>query len=204
MTNFQIQTFTGSIQNQSIQLINARELHEALKVSTRFQDWIKRRIADYGFTENEDYTCFSNLRSTENTGLNRFWGGQNKIEYHITLDMAKELCMLERSELGQQARHYFIRMEKEAIAARNALPAPSVNENEVSLSKDRYIELLETENNLLRQNKGQLAHPRKGQRLEESEKAEIRRLHAQGLSKAAIARQIKRSETAVFQALKVA
>lgn len=204
MTNFQIQTFTGSIQNQSIQLINARELHEALKVSTRFQDWIKRRIADYGFTENEDYTCFSNLRSTENTGLNRFWGGQNKIEYHITLDMAKELCMLERSELGQQARRYFIRMEKEAIAARNALPAPSVNENEVSLSKDRYIELLETENNLLRQNKGQLAHPRKGQRLEESEKAEIRRLHAQGLSKAAIARQIKRSETAVFQALKVA
>lgn len=125
-------------------------------------------------------------------------------EYHITLDMAKELCMLERSELGQQARRYFIRMEKEAIAARNALPVPSVNENAVSLSKDRYIELLETENNLLRQNKGQLAHPRKGQRLEESEKAEIRRLHAQGLSKAAIARQMKRSETAVFQALKVA
>ena len=52
MTNFSIKTFNGSIQNQSVQLINARELHEALKVSTRFQDWIKRRIADYSFTEN--------------------------------------------------------------------------------------------------------------------------------------------------------
>lgn len=123
MTNFSIKTFNGSIQNQSVQLINARELHEALKVSTRFQDWIKRRIADYGFTENEDYTCFSNLRSSENTGLNRFWGGQNKIEYHITLDMAKELCMLERSEIGRQARRHFIKMEQHAIALATEMQA---------------------------------------------------------------------------------
>lgn len=197
MTNLSIQTFNGSIQNQSVQLINARELHEFLQIQTPFHKWIARRIADYNFSENLDFI--------ERTILSaRGFFKTDVKEYHITLDMAKELCMLERSELGQQARRYFIRMEKEAIAARNALPAPSVNENAVSLSKDRYIELLETENNLLRQNKGQLAHPRKGQRLEESEKAEIRRLHAQGLSKAAIARQMKRSETAVFQVLKVA
>ena len=202
MTNFQIQTFTGSIQNQPTQLINARDLHRFVENGKQFSDWIQHRISKYGFAENLDFIVLHQLVNVDRG----FFGTRQETlkEYHITLDMAKELCMLERSELGQQARRYFIRMEKEAIAARNALPAPSVNDNAVSLSKDRYIELLETENNLLRQNKGQLAHPRKGQRLEESEKAEIRRLHAQGLSKAAIARQIKRSETAVFQALKVA
>lgn len=202
MTNFQIQTFTGSIQNQPTQLINARDLHRFVENGKQFSDWIRHRISKYGFAENLDFIVLHQLVNVDRG----FFGTRQETlkEYHITLDMAKELCMLERSELGQQARRYFIRMEKEAIAAHNALPVPSVNENAVSLSKDRYIELLETENNLLRQNKGQLAHPRKGQRLEESEKVEIRRLHAQGLSKAAIARQIKRSETAVFQALKVA
>ncbi|MGX3067715.1 antA/AntB antirepressor family protein, partial [Ursidibacter arcticus] len=107
MTTFQITTFTGSLQNQPTQLINARELHERLQITTKFQDWIKRRISDYNFIENEDYTCFSNLRSSENKGFSGFWGGQNKIDYHITLDMAKELCMLERSELGRKARRHF-------------------------------------------------------------------------------------------------
>lgn len=197
MTNFSIKTFNGSIQNQSVQLINARELHEALKVSTRFQDWIKRRIADYGFTENEDYTCFSNLRSTENTGLNRFWGGQNKIEYHITLDMAKELCMLERSELGQQARRYFIKMEKEALQARQ-LPQALPVKNTVEISTDKYIELLETQNQLLKQTLEIVKPTRKPNTpLSIEEKQRILQLAEQGISKAEIATQINRSKSAV-------
>ncbi|MCK3654893.1 hypothetical protein A4G19_03655 [Pasteurellaceae bacterium Macca] len=123
MTNLPIQAFNGSIQNQSVQLINARDLYQFLQVKRDFSNWIKSRITDYNFTENEDYTCSPNLASEKNQGLTRFWGGQNKIDYHITLDMAKELCMLERSELGQQARRYFIQMEKEAVAlaTQNAL-----------------------------------------------------------------------------------
>lgn len=113
MTNFNIKTFTGSIRNQSIQLINARELHEFLQISTRFDIWISRRITDYNFIENLDFIGVIKFGRTE-AG---FFGSREieVKEYHITLDMAKELCMLERSELGQQARRYFIKMEKKAI-----------------------------------------------------------------------------------------
>ena len=55
MTHFNIKTFTGSIQNQSIQLINARELHEFLQISSSCDSWIQRRIADYNFVENLDF-----------------------------------------------------------------------------------------------------------------------------------------------------
>ncbi|KGQ56589.1 Phage anti-repressor protein [Gallibacterium anatis] len=214
MTHFNIKTFTGSLQNQTVQLINARELHEKLKIQTLFKDWIKRRITDYNFIENEDYVCCSNLSSGENQGLSRFWGGHNRIDYHITLDMAKELCMLERSELGQQARRYFIQMEKAArqLAQQQQLDiptflrqggqTPSLPQNQITIDKDRYIALLESENSLLKSNHGKPLHPRKGQRLNEAEKSEIRRLYAQGIAKAAIARQINRSETAVASALK--
>lgn len=212
MTHFNIKTFTGSLQNQTVQLINARELHEKLKIQTLFKDWIKRRITDYNFIENEDYVCCSNLSSGENQGLSRFWGGHNRIDYHITLDMAKELCMLERSELGQQARRYFIQMEKAARQlAQQQLVIPTflhqgqmspLPQNQIAIDKDRYIALLESENSLLKSNHGKPLHPRKGQRLDEAEKSEIKRLYAQGMTKAAIARQINRSESAVGVVLK--
>ncbi|MDH3001475.1 hypothetical protein A1D23_13100 [Chelonobacter oris] len=150
MTHFNIKTFTGSIQNQPSQLVNARELHERLQISTKFQDWIARRVSEYNFVENLDFIEVLNVENVE-----RGFFGTRQIEvkqYHLTLDMAKELCMLERSELGQQARRYFIQMEKEARANRQISadlrhePTP----NEINISKDRYIELLENENRTLR------------------------------------------------------
>lgn len=84
-----------------------RDLHEALEVNTKYADWFKR-MCEYGFTENEDYaTCFSNL------GSENQHGGQNKIDHQLTIDMAKEICMLQRSEKGKQFRQYFIEVEKE-------------------------------------------------------------------------------------------
>ncbi|WP_455483390.1 antA/AntB antirepressor family protein [Haemophilus parahaemolyticus] len=115
-----IQTFSGVIANQSTLLVNARELHERLQVSTKFQDWIKRRISDYEFTPNLD---FIEVLKFENVETGFFGTRQKEIkDYHLTLDMAKELCMLERSELGRQARRYFIEQEKEAkrLAEQNA------------------------------------------------------------------------------------
>ncbi len=93
-----------------------RELHKALEVETRYNDWF-RRMCDYGFIENVDYTCYSNL-SSENKH-----GGQNKIDHQLTLDMAKEICMLQRNEKGKFYRQYFIDVEKqwnspEAVMAR--------------------------------------------------------------------------------------
>lgn len=212
MNNLSIATFTGQINNHSVELISAREVHELLQVKTPFHKWIARRLSETRFRENLDFIGTDKIVRTE-AG---FFGMRDELvkEYLLTLRMAEHLCLMENNDIGDRIRDLFIEREEQA---RNEIPRLQAENaqlnakltalspvNAVSVDKDRYIELLETENNLLRQNKGQLAHPRKGQRLEESEKAEIRRLHAQGLSKAAIARQIKRSETAVFQALKVA
>lgn len=190
MTNFNITTFTGSIQNQSIQLINARELHEFLQISTRFDIWIQRRIADYNFVENLDFIERSNLN-------NRGFFKTEIKEYHITLDMAKELCMLERSELGQQARRYFIRMEKEALQSRQLPPALPVK-NTVEISTDKYIELLEMQNQLLKQTLAIEKTVRKPNTpLTLGEKQRILQLAEQGISKAEIATRLNRSKSAV-------
>lgn len=193
MINFQIKAFTGSLQNQSIQLINARELHQLLQVGRDFSNWIKSRIESYGFIENEDFTCSPNLASEKSKGLASLWGGQNKIDYHITLDMAKELCMLERSELGQKARRYFIQMEKEALQARQ-LPQVLPAKNTVEISTDKYIELLETQNQLLKQ---AVKPQRYKLRLTTDEKRHILSLHQQGLTTGQIVQQTGRSESAV-------
>lgn len=187
MTNFQITTFTGSLQNQSTLLINARELHERLQITTKFQDWIKRRISEYNFAENLDFIEVLKFENVE-----RGFFGTREIEvkeYHITLDMAKELCMLERSELGQQARRYFIRMEKEALQARQK----SSNEM-MEIPTAKYIELLETQNQLL---KLSLKPTNYKLRLSEAEKRQILSLHQQGLSTGQIVQQCGRSESAV-------
>lgn len=115
MTNSNlIPVFNGLIQNQPVQLCNARELHTFLEIQTRYNDWIKNRINEYGFIQDEDY-----LVITERTN------GRPRKEYHITLDMGKELGMVERNERGRQIRKYFIECERRASQPKQiALPAP--------------------------------------------------------------------------------
>lgn len=83
-----------------------RDLHEFLEVDSNYTTWFKR-MCEYGFIENIDYaTCFPNLESENQHG------GQNKIDHQLTIEMAKEICMLQRNEKGKQARQYFINLEK--------------------------------------------------------------------------------------------
>lgn len=121
MTNFSIKTFNGSIQNQSVQFVNARDLHKLLGNGKQFSDWIQHRISKYGFAENLDFTVLHQLVNVDRG----FFGIRQETlkEYHITLDMAKELCMLERSEIGRQARRHFIKMEQHAIALATEMQA---------------------------------------------------------------------------------
>lgn len=83
--------------------VNARELHEFLEIGKDFTTWIKDRIEKYGFAEAEDFIIF-----TEN-GEN---SGRPKTEYILTLDMAKEISMVQNNDKGSQARKYFIEVEK--------------------------------------------------------------------------------------------
>lgn len=81
--------------------VNARELHDALNVKARFNDWITRMI-EYGFTEGIDFYSF--LSKTQN-------GGRPSVEYNLTISMAKEVAMLQRNEKGKEVRNYFIQVE---------------------------------------------------------------------------------------------
>ena len=92
--------------SQGIETVNARELHAFLEVKTRFNDWIANRISEFGFSENKDFVSL-----TENLVS----GGKQNI-FHISIDMAKELSMLERNDKGKQARLYFIECERIAKA----------------------------------------------------------------------------------------
>lgn len=86
-------------------LVNARELHQFLKVKTRFNDWIKARIKKYQFRENQDF--FSSQTSIQTAK-----GEQKALEYLITITMAKELAMVENNDQGRAARQYFIHCEE--------------------------------------------------------------------------------------------
>ncbi|OEV57141.1 antirepressor [Campylobacter jejuni] len=80
---------------------NVKFLFYFLEIDTKFADWIKNRISHYNFIENQDYII--EIVYTK---------GRPHKEYYVTLDMAKELCMVENNEKGRQARRYFIECEK--------------------------------------------------------------------------------------------
>lgn len=85
--------------------VNARELHQFLESKYQFANWIQERITKYGFVENQDYEVFKeNLKNSN--------GGRPQIEYALSVDMAKELSMVENNEKGRLARKYFIECEK--------------------------------------------------------------------------------------------
>ena len=85
--------------------VSARDLYQFLESKQQFSDWMQSRIKDYGFIEGQDFEVFHNFIKNSN-------GGRPTIEYAISLDMAKELSMVERTEKGKQARIYFIECEK--------------------------------------------------------------------------------------------
>ena len=94
----------AEIAGAAVQTVNARDLHAFLEVGTAFKDWIARRIEDFGFTDGIDFCSF----------LSESAGGRPAKEYALTLDMAKELSMVERNAKGKEARLYFIECERRA------------------------------------------------------------------------------------------
>lgn len=88
-------------------IISGRELHEKLGVNSHYKDWI-RRMLDYGFTENTDYMVVAQKRAS-----NEIKGFTEYTDHFLKLDMAKEICMIQRNEKGKQFRKYFIQVEKD-------------------------------------------------------------------------------------------
>ncbi|WP_455481255.1 antA/AntB antirepressor family protein [Bartonella sp. B12(2025)] len=95
----------NTVNGETIQTVNARELHAFLESKQDFSTWIKKRILAYSFLEEQDFVRFHKKMEANNA---------TTIDYHLTLDMAKELAMVERNEKGKQARQYFIECERRA------------------------------------------------------------------------------------------
>ncbi|EKL0158312.1 antA/AntB antirepressor family protein, partial [Escherichia coli] len=113
-----IPVFNGTIDNETTLLVNARDLHSFLGVGRMFAHWVKERIAEYGFVENQDFVIACQNWQAKGRG------GHNRKEYHLTLDTAKELAMVERNEKGRQIRRYFIECEKKLRNMQSAQAEP--------------------------------------------------------------------------------
>jgi phage anti-repressor protein len=132
-----IPVITGKLAGQSVPLVDARLLHGFLDVGRDYTTWIKDRIVEYAFVEGEDFICatghpdFSpnrgkNHRASEfspNRAKNR--RGRPNRDYFLTLDMAKELAMVERTPRGRQARRYFIACEQQLRQLQATSTAPA-------------------------------------------------------------------------------
>lgn len=118
---------------QGSSVVSARELYTFLEVKQQFADWIKKRIIKYGFQEGDDYLIVDGVSKTLDSeqGEEVFHnsmknpGGRPQTDYALTLDMAKQLSMVENNQKGKEARQYFINAEKAARALAAAPPAPA-------------------------------------------------------------------------------
>lgn len=88
--------------NFDTQTVSARELHEQLHIGTRFNDWFPR-MTEYGFVDGTDF--YSKMSKTDN-------GGRPSTDYEISVDMAKQICMIQRTPEGKAVRQYLIDLEK--------------------------------------------------------------------------------------------
>lgn len=125
------------------QTVSARELHEKLEVKTDFNNWLKRML-DFGFVEGEDFLSI----------LTESKGGRPAMEYYISIDMAKEICMIQRSEIGRKFRQYFIECEKRLIESnRRAMPQTYIEAIESLLNELKKNQALEEKGKLLLEQK---------------------------------------------------
>lgn len=126
-----------SYDNPERPTVSGRELHEFLEVTTRYNDWFNR-MTEYGFTEGEDYYSFLSNRSD---GL----AGKPRTDHQLTIQMAKELCMIQRNERGKQARQYFLAVEAqwnspEAVMRRAVLIAQKQNDQLKAVNRQLLAE----------------------------------------------------------------
>lgn len=94
--------------NFDTQTVSARDLHENVGSTERFSAWFNRQL-QYGFIENEDYTSVKVLTEVQNNG-----GIQEKDlqDYNLSVDMAKQICMIQKNEKAKKIRQYFLDLEK--------------------------------------------------------------------------------------------
>lgn len=138
MENNLIPITTASIGGDQQQGVNARDLHQFLEVGKDFSNWIKDRINQFDFVEGVDFVKTQDLSSPNLANAKS--RAQVRIEYILTLNMAKELSMVERNEKGKQARQYFIQCEKQLKVAQQQFAIPQTYAEALRLAADKEEE----------------------------------------------------------------
>ena len=129
-------------------LVSGRELHEFLEIRTKYKDWFPRMV-EYGFEEGIDFVMVAQKRATNNLKN----PVTTVIDHAISIDMAKEISMIQRTEKGKQARLYFIECEK---IAKNKLNSITVTEN--AAIANEYMKLLKTSAETLHMNENSILY----------------------------------------------
>lgn len=135
--------YEQQIGGELVQTVNGRELHAFLSIGRDYSNWIKDRIAEYGFVEGLDYLRIKGFDSPNLANQKKRGGDRRSIESFLSLDMAKELSMVERNEQGRQARRYFIDCERRlAIASPEQLALAKAHWQESRVDSKDYHKLM--------------------------------------------------------------
>ena len=128
------------IEREGRQLVSGRELHEFLEIGTKYKDWF-RRMVEYGFEEEIDFIRVAQKRATNNLKN----PVTTVIDHAISIDMAKEISMIQRTEKGKAARQYFINCEKKLKEVKKLSPM-ELMELQFKALKEQEEKLLQVEN----------------------------------------------------------
>ena len=125
-----------TINGNTVETVSARELHEFLGSKQDFSTWVKNRIERYEFVENQDYIKVVENHAPQKNGAEKsmtYDSWQGRIEYFVSVGMAKELAMVENNDKGSQARKYFIECEKKLKEQTAPRPVQPIGETEDKL-----------------------------------------------------------------------
>jgi phage anti-repressor protein len=119
-----VPVFSATIGGMVMSVCDGRALHSFMEIGKHFASWMTDRIEQYGFQQDQDFLCLSQIRETQRKDGQR--GTAKQVDYHLSLDMAKELSMVENNAKGREARRYFIAMERQALAQQSINPTPAL------------------------------------------------------------------------------
>ena len=128
------------IEREGRQLVSGRELHEFLEIKTKYKDWFPRMV-EYGFEEEIDFMKVAQKRATNNLKN----PVTTVIDHAISIDMAKEISMIQRTEKGKAARQYFINCEKKLKEVKKLSPM-ELMELQFKALKEQEEKILQVEN----------------------------------------------------------
>ena len=128
------------IEREGRQLVSGRELHEFLEIRTKYKDWF-RRMVEYGFEEEIDFIRVAQKRATNNLKN----PVTTVIDHAISIDMAKEISMIQRTEKGKIARQYFINCEKKLKEVKKLSPM-ELMELQFKVLKEQKEKIAQVEN----------------------------------------------------------